>query len=142
MGSTGNKTGLVPDYQTGPMAGYAGVVGTQYYPASGGATSLASLIDAGSRNRDAAGLWHFTVKTAASTREGADASAVVDIGEHAIGVSGASGPPWDTDGDGLPNYLEDRNGNGLFDSASETDWQTNNNGTGAANSLIVFTPLD
>jgi hypothetical protein len=29
---------------------------------------------------------------------------------------------WDTDRDGLPDYLEDRNGNGSADSG-ETDWQ-------------------
>jgi hypothetical protein len=28
----------------------------------------------------------------------------------------------DTDGDGVPDYLEDRNGNGTVDSG-ETDWQ-------------------
>ena len=31
----------------------------------------------------------------------------------------------DTDGDGIPDYLEDRNGNGTVDSG-ETDWQNSN----------------
>jgi len=33
--------------------------------------------------------------------------------------------PFDDDGDGAPDYLEDRNGNGSADSG-ETNWQDNN----------------
>ena len=50
--------------------------------------------------------------------------------------------PFDTDGDGLPDYFEDRNGNGAYDSGSgETDWQTSNSGISGAAGLQVFTPL-
>jgi hypothetical protein len=48
--------------------------------------------------------------------------------------------PVDTDGDGLPDYFEDRNGNGIFNTG-ETDWQTSNTGMDAAAALQVFTPL-
>ncbi len=34
-----------------------------------------------------------------------------------------NGPPLDTDGDGIPDYLEDVNGNGIVDSG-ETDWRS------------------
>jgi hypothetical protein len=48
----------------------------------------------------------------------------------------------DTDGDGFADYLEDRNGNGTYDSgAGETDWQNSNGGAGGASGLVVFTPL-
>jgi len=48
----------------------------------------------------------------------------------------------DTDGDVIPDYLEDRNGNGSYDSGSgETDWQTSNSGISGAAGLQVFTPL-
>ena len=52
----------------------------------------------------------------------------------------------DTDGDGVPDYIEDRNGNGSFDSGlsyGESDWQTFNStlGNGNGSTLMVFTPL-
>jgi len=45
---------------------------------------------------------------------------VVDIGPHYVALNG-SGEPVDTDGDGLPDYLEDADGNGTVGS-EETDW--------------------
>jgi hypothetical protein len=48
--------------------------------------------------------------------------------------------PVDTDGDGLPDYFEDRNGNGIFNTG-ETDWQTSNTGMSGDGTLQVFTPL-
>ena len=52
----------------------------------------------------------------------------------------------DADGDGIPDYLEDRNGNGVYNSGAtggERDWQTYNSllGIGAGPGLKVFTPL-
>jgi hypothetical protein len=47
----------------------------------------------------------------------------------------------DSDGDSLPDYLEDRNGNGTYDPSSETDWQTGSSGITGAAGLQVFTPL-
>jgi hypothetical protein len=56
----------------------------------------------------------------------------------------AARPNWhyDTDGDGIPDYLEDRNGNGSFDAGDPSNWEvTNSTGMESASSLQVFTPL-
>jgi hypothetical protein len=50
----------------------------------------------------------------------------------------------DTNGNGIPDYLEDKNGNGTYDAAAgETDWLHYNsaNGLTGATGLLVFTPL-
>jgi len=108
LGGSNNKTGLVPDYQIGPLGNF-------YYPTSG--TNLFTLIDAGSRNATNAGLYHFTVRVD-QTKE---TSSIVDIGYHYVALDGNS-QPLDSDLDGFPDYLEDRNGNGTVNSG-ETDWQ-------------------
>jgi hypothetical protein len=137
LGGSNNKTGLTMDFQTGPASNWFGVLGTYYYPTSG--TNLASLIDTGSRSPANATLYHYTVKAATGTKEGTDAVQTVDIGFHYFGVD-ASGQPNDCDGDGLPDCLEDRNGNGNVDTG-ETDWQTSENGTTGVPGLQVFNPL-
>jgi len=48
---------------------------------------------------------------------------------------------YDSDGDGIPDYLEDRNGNGSADSG-ETDWQQSEYGTTGVPGLQVFPPLE
>lgn len=53
--------------------------------------------------------------------------------------SGVQGPT-DYDGDGTPDYVEDRNGNGSVDSG-ETDWQVSPGGAAGSSWLQVFTPL-
>lgn len=131
---TGDKTGLSTDYQSN------GSWGNRYYPATGAAPSLATLIDAGSRNRDTAGLYHFTVKTANATKEGADTPTTVDLGFHYVGLN-SSGVPNDTDGDGIPDYVEDRNGDTSV-SSGETDWQASANGTTGSPGLQVFTVFE
>ncbi|HAB17654.1 MAG TPA: hypothetical protein PLX89_04110 [Verrucomicrobiota bacterium] len=130
-----DKTGLSTDYQAN------GSWGNRYYPAAGGHPSLSSLIDAGSQTRETAGLYHFTVKTASNTKEGADSLVWVDIGFHYVGLNG-SGQPSDTDGDGLPNYVEDRNGNNVADSG-ETSPSTYNSPGGLTGStaFTVYTAL-
>jgi hypothetical protein len=108
-------------YQTSTLGRY-------YQPTS------SPLINAGSRTADQSGLYHYTV----TTNQSKETNSVIDIGFHYIALS--AGLPWDTDGDGLPDYLEDRNGNGTFDSG-ETDWQTSNSGLSGPAALQVFTPL-
>ena len=88
---------------------------------------------------------------------------MVDIGFHYIAVN-SNAEPGDWDGDGLPDYIEDSDGDGTADSG-ETDWQAadtdgdgvsdfnetllgrsplvqnvTTNGNGAIN-LRIFTPL-
>ena len=113
LGGSGNKTGLVPDYQTGPL-------GSFYYPTTGSSTSLTNLFNVGSRLASAAGLYHFTVRSDPVK----ETTSTVSIGFH-YAASDANGIPIDTDGDGILGYFEDRNGNGVPDTG-ETDWQDQN----------------
>jgi hypothetical protein len=131
---TDDQTGLSTNYQS------KGAWGNRYYPATGTAPSLATLIDTGSRNRDVAGLFYFTVKTANSSKEGADPSAVVDIGNHYVGLNDAGTAPVDTDGDGIPDYVEDRDGDNDVDPGETNPAESNGVGAGTA-ALLVFTPL-
>lgn len=88
----------------------AGPAGNCYLPTD------SPLIDAGSRNATNAGLYHFTTQVD-QTKE---TNTVVDVGYHYVAL--ANGNPNDADGDGIPDYLEDANGNGTVDSG-EMDWQ-------------------
>jgi hypothetical protein len=74
------------------------------------------LIQAGSTTADRVGLYHFTTQIS----EVPETNAVVDIGYHYVAVD-EYGNPLDTNGDGVPDYLEDANGNGLVDSG-EIGW--------------------
>ena len=89
----------------------------KYYQPTG-----SSLIDAGSRSAQSAGLYHFTT----TTNQSKEATSMVDIGLHYVALT-SGGQPQDGDADGLPDYYEDSNGNGSADSG-ETDW-------------TVFTPV-
>ncbi len=95
------------------------------------------LIDTGSITADLVGLYHFTTQT----NQVKETNSVVGIGYHYVAVD-ASGKAIDADGDNVPDYLEDGNGNGQYDpSLGETDWQTSGNGTTGVPGLQVFTPL-
>ncbi len=95
-----------PAYQTSTFGNY-------YLPTS------SPLHKAGSRSPAEAGLYHYTTRTD-QTKEG-DETGNVSIGLHYVAAS--NGFPKDSDsggGDGIPDYVEDANGNGQFDS-NETD---------------------
>jgi len=135
-GAVGSVTNLdfdFPLYNTSYIP--TNLLGRWYYPATGGATGLTNLVNRGSRTAAAAGLYHYTTQT----NQTKEASSQVDIGYHYVAVDG-NGNPIDTDGDGFPDYYEDTDGDGVFDTG-ETDWQTSNSGMSGSSALSVFTPL-
>jgi hypothetical protein len=94
------------------------------------------LIAAGNVTADKVGLYHFTTQTN-QTPQG---FSTVDLGYHYVATD-QYGNPLDSNGDGIPDYLEDANGNGLVD-AGETNWVLNPwNGLNYSSGLQVFTPL-
>jgi hypothetical protein len=114
------------DFQTGPLGPY-------YYPPTNAPSSinLFVLVDAGSRSSADASLYHYTTRG-----DQVKDLAAVDLGFHYVAVD-SDGIPLDSDGDGIPDYLEDRNGNGVADS-DESAWNSAmNNSTG----LVLYTPL-
>ena len=76
------------------------------------------LINKGSLTADRVGLYHFTTQT----NQVPETNSVVDIGYHYVATD-AFGNPLDTNGDGIPNYLEDANGNGIFDVGDLGEWK-------------------
>ena len=79
-------------------------------------TSSPTLLYAGSRNAASAGLYHYTIQT----NQVPDGTNMVSIGFHYVATD-TNGIPLDSNGDGLPDYREDANGNGLVDNG-ETPW--------------------
>jgi hypothetical protein len=79
------------------------------------------LINAGSRTADVSGLFHYTVMTnLVNSLEIKETNSVVDIGYHYVAVD-ANGNTIDSNGDGIPDWLSDSNGNGQVDSG-EIGW--------------------
>lgn len=95
-----------------------GWLGRFYIPTN--LTSHSPIFNAGSQNATNSWLYHHTMVT----NQTPELSTTVDVGFHYVAVN-SSGAPLDYDSDGVPNYLEDANGNGSADSG-ETDWQTPN----------------
>ena len=97
---------LVMTYQTGAL-------GRFYQPTN------STLLNKGSQTADQVGLYHYTV----TTNQTEELTSAVDIGFHYVAVD-QSGNALDSDGDGLPDYLEDTNGNGNFEAGetSHTDY--------------------
>jgi hypothetical protein len=91
-------------------------LGNWYYP------SGYQLIDAGHTNANLLALWHFCT----TTNELPETNSIVDCGLHFV-VVGTNGLPVSTGGSGIPDYLADSNGNGIYDAATDlSNWQTNN----------------
>jgi alpha-tubulin suppressor-like RCC1 family protein len=86
-------------YATGPLG--------DYYQVS------TSLIDRGSANAAAVGLYHYTTQT----NQGKETNSMVDIGFHYVTVT--NGVATDLDGDGIPDFADsDADGDGMPD-----DWE-------------------
>ena len=75
------------------------------------------LIDAGSvTNAALAGFYHFTTQT----NQVKELNTPLDIGYHYVATD-SNGHPIDTNGDGIPDYVSDANGNGVVNSG-EISW--------------------
>ena len=103
-----------PRYQTGPLGDY-------YLPPS------PPLFGGGSRTPADAGLYHYTTRRD-QRKEGEESSGhMVNIGLHYVATAGRrSSQPKDSDGDGIPDYVENWHGDGAYTNHTdtETDWQT------------------
>jgi len=87
-----------PAYQTGRLGNY-------YLP------SDSPLIDAGSTTADKIGLYQFTTQT----NQAREAFTYVDIGYHRVAIDLATGQPYSSYTNAVPDYVSDSDGNGLPD---------------------------
>ncbi len=91
----------------------AGAFGNYYLP------DTTALYGGGSRSPANAGLYQYTTRLD-QMKEGDDTGKVnANIGLHYVAANN-SGQPLDSDGDGIPDYVEDANGSGFVD-YNETD---------------------
>ena len=95
-----------------------------------------AVIESGNTTADQLGLFHFTTQT----NQVPETNAIVDIGYHYVATD-TNGIPLDSNGDGIADYLEDANGDGIFDAGDLGDWQISPYGLNGGNGLQVFTPL-
>ena len=87
-------------------------------------SAATALQNAGSRLASAAGLYHFT-SFANGTKQ---AASQVNIGPAYLALD-ANGLPYDSNGDGIPDFLADRNGDAA--ETGEMPWQSPNTGSPA-----------
>lgn len=92
-----------------------GPLGKYYLP------STSSLINAGTPTANLVGLYHYTTQTN-QLKEGTSTN---DISFHYVALD-TNGAPMDTDGGGVPDFIENAAGDGSTNNVGESNWQ---NGT-------------
>jgi len=100
-----------PPYQAGPFGDY-------YLP------TATALYNAGSRTASDTSLHHYTTRVD-QIKEGDELSGhMVNIGVHYIAATNSV--PKDSDGDGIPDYVENWHGDGAYSvhTDTETDWHS------------------
>jgi hypothetical protein len=108
---TGTVPRLLPNHASDVIGNFlwaTGALGRFYHLST-------NLLNVGSRNATNAGLFHFTTQAS----QAKETNSVVDIGAHYLALDGSL--PSDYDADGVADYVEDPNGNGVLDSG-ETPW--------------------
>jgi len=86
---------------TGNMMWLAGPLGSFYQ------TTNSPLTNAGNTTADLVSLYHYTAQITGQK----ESNSIVDIGYHYVAL-GSDGLPVDSNGNGIPDYLEDGNGSG------------------------------
>src|SRR5262249_4377339 len=99
----------VNDVITSTLVWQSGFLGRYYQPIN------SQFINKGSTYASSVGLYHFTVTTnLIAGIQIKETNSIVDIGFHYVATD-STGQPLDSDSDGLPDYVEDANGNGIMD---------------------------
>jgi hypothetical protein len=128
LSGTGDVTLTALTYSTASATGWRWYQNTR--------TPTLHDVDTG-RTGAAGGLYHYTTKAS----EGKETTSAMDLGFHYV-VLNASNLPVDTDGDGMPDYLEDTNGDG--DGTNDgTNWNSYDSpdGLSGTSDLRIYTPL-
>ena len=118
------------EHLTGPL-------GTNYYPSAGSSPGgFTNLVGAGYRTGVTAGLFHHVI----ATNLVPNGTNLVGIGFHYLRTTTA-GVPLDTDGDGIPDWMEDVNGDGSA-SGDPSSWTSYTSANGiVTGGLSLFSPL-
>jgi hypothetical protein len=119
-----------PSYQ-------ASFLGNYYLP------SNSVLCNAGSTSASNVMLFHYTVTSnLVNNLQIKETNSVVDVNYHYVATDN-NGIPIDTPDDGTADYLEDTNGDGVYDAGDLGNWLIYNspNGLVSGSGLQVFTPL-
>ena len=99
-----NPTNATDIFSSNSLAYQLSFFGSFYQPTN------SPLINAGSTTANLDGLYHFTTQT----NQVIEGNSTVDIGYHYVATD-EYGNPLDSNGDGIPDYIQDANGNGILD---------------------------
>jgi hypothetical protein len=106
-----NIAGGVNTDKTNALIWQAGPLGSFYQPTG------SPFLNNGSASAASLGLYHYTVLTT----EAVEGSSTVSRGYHYVALTNTTGSPLDNNSDGVPDYLEDVNGDGI-NNGTEEDW--------------------